>query len=855
MPLAPGTRFGPYEIIASLGAGGMGEVYRARDTRLDRDVALKILPEAFANDPDRRARFEREAKAVAALSHPNILAIFDVGESPSAGSGQAVVYAATELLEGQTLRDRLQSGPLPPRKAIELAVQIARGLSSAHDRGIVHRDLKPENLFLVGDGQIKILDFGLARQAAAAAGSGATQTIAATDPGTVLGTVGYMAPEQVRGRTVDARADLFSLGVVLYEMVSGHRAFQRDTAADTMSAILREDPPEVSGTRPDVSPALDRIIRHCLEKEPDERFQTARDVAFALTALSGSATSISGPVPAASGGTSGRGWVLAAAIAIAAALGGMWAGRAMVADAFDPVFTALTFDHQAIFTARFMPDDETVVFSAAVSGNAASLFELRPGSGVPRGFGPPRTHLLSISGSGELAVLTDVRFVSHRIFTGTLSRMSMDSAPRAVASGVRDADWLPDGSDLVVVREAAGEDLLEFPMGKVVHRTAGYMSAPRVSPDGTRVAFLEHPEKFDNRGWAKVVDRNGRVTSLSEQYWGAETVAWSADGQLVLHAGATVGDYQLWAAPPDGASPPVAILPSPGSLYIHDTASDGRALITREDSRYGVVARGAGQDAERDLSVNDQSWSPMLFPDGRSVVFGDGRAGEDYGVVIRGVDGAAPARIGSGNSRAISPDGLWVSANLFSSGRCVAYPTGLGAMVSIEMGALERCTNVEWFPDGKHVFIIGNEAGKPTRAYQASFPSGTPEPMLPDGVLPSVISATGLRVLAKAPDGTWQNWEVGGGATPVLGLRTDDVPIAWEAGDRSVLVGSHARVPALVDRVDLTTGQRVTVGEYAPADRAGLLLVRPRMWLDGGRQYSYDYVRRVSTLFMVTGTR
>ncbi len=314
MALTAGTRLGPYEIVGPLGAGGMGEVFRARDTRLNRDVAIKVLPESYAADPDpstlrepqgrpepgrtgtssgssraksrdeRRARFEREAQAVAALSHPNILAIFDTGVHV----GQ--LFVVTELLEGETLRERLLTGALPVRKAVEIAVHIAHGLAAAHDKHLVHRDLKPDNVFLLEDGQVKILDFGLARQVVT--GTGATGTVAAmTDPGTVMGTVGYMAPEQVRGQTVDARTDLFALGAVLYEMLGGQRAFRRDTAADTMFAIVKEDPPDLATVRADLSPALDRIVQHCLEKNPNERFQTARDVAFALDGLSGSGPS------------------------------------------------------------------------------------------------------------------------------------------------------------------------------------------------------------------------------------------------------------------------------------------------------------------------------------------------------------------------------------------------------------------------------------------------------------------------------------------------------------------------------------------------------------------------------------
>jgi serine/threonine protein kinase len=309
MPWASGTKLGNYEIVSAIGAGGMGEVYRALDTRLGRTVAIKFLPEAFASDADRLARFEREAKILASLNHPNIAQVYGFED-------RALVM---ELLEGTTLRERLEEGTLPVRKAVEYAVQIARGLAAAHERGIVHRDLKPENVFVTSDGYVKLLDFGLAR--AVPRHADVTQTVMSpnTDPGTVMGTVGYMAPEQVRGQTLDARADLFAFGAVLYEMLAGERAFRRDTAAETMTAILREEPPDLLVARADLPPALERIVRHCLEKSPAERFQTARDVAFALEALATSAASPSrsAPLPAVAvaPGRSHERWIWMAACA------------------------------------------------------------------------------------------------------------------------------------------------------------------------------------------------------------------------------------------------------------------------------------------------------------------------------------------------------------------------------------------------------------------------------------------------------------------------------------------------------------------------------------------------------------
>ncbi len=856
MALTPGTRLGPYEIIAAIGAGGMGEVYRARDTRLDRDVALKILPESFAVDPDRRARFEREAKAVAALSHPNILAIFDVGDS------EGRFFAATELLEGQTLRERLSTGALPTRKAIEFGVQLARGLASAHDKGIAHRDLKPENIFLVSDGQVKILDFGLAKalgSGPSGAEPGATETMAVTNPGTVMGTVGYMAPEQVRGRGVDARADLFSLGAVLFEMVTGQRAFQRDTAADTMSAILREDPPELSSTRPDLTPALDRIIRHCLEKEPNERFQTARDVAFALTSLSGSAASVSSSAQAVQDPTRRRAWLMPALVAIATAVvaggGGLILGKSMSTPAPHMTFVSKTVVPQAIFNARFMPDGQTLIYSAALSGNQVALFEARPGSPIPRSFGPPKTHLLSVSKSGELAVLMNANFIAHRLLGGTLARMTTDGAPRALAQDVREADWLPDGSDLAVIRVAEGGDTLEFPVGHVVHQTVGYFSDPRVSPDGSLLAFMEHPARFDNRGWVKVVSRAGKVTTVAGEFSGQEGMTWSADSRYVFFSGVASGGnhYEVYKAPADGGSPFISVLNGAGTLYVHDRAPDGRFAITREDTTYGVAAKGNGSD-ERDLTPLDQAWGPRLSNDGSFVVMTDGYGGDDYSVVMRRLDGSPSVRLGEGNAGDLSPDERWVTANLFSTSRCVVYPTGPGKTVQIQMGPLQQCLGAGWFPDGKHLVIEGNEPGKATRMYKAAFPDGQPLALLPEGLQFVTMSKDGKWLLVRNSAGLLERRTDDGASQPVKGFTATDRIVDWSTDLRSVTVADNS-IPAVVSRLNLDTGERITLSTVAPPNMAGVLGVGVAVFRDDGRQYVYSYVRRVSALYEVNGLR
>jgi eukaryotic-like serine/threonine-protein kinase len=867
MALTPGTRLGPYELVSAIGAGGMGEVYRARDTRLGRDVAVKVLPESFSGDLDRRARFEREAQAVAALSHPNIVAIHD------SGAHDGHVFVVMELLAGESLRQRLSRGALPVRKAVEIAIQIARGLGAAHGKGLVHRDLKPDNVFLLDDGQVKILDFGLARQTAPADHSGATQTQAATDPGIVMGTIGYMAPEQVRGQAVDARADVFAFGAVLYEMVSGARAFQRETTADTMTAILTQDPPELVGSRPDLSPALDRIIRHCLEKNPNERFQSARDIAFALEALSGSTASapaMSGAAPAiapAPPARRGISVVLVAALMVAAAAAGAVAAGLWPRSTADVQrFTMKTFDPQAIFNARFMADGETIIFSAAPVGNVPSLFEIRPGTLEARAFGPPGTHLLSVSAKGELAVLTGAAYLNHRLFAGKLAVMTVEGAPRVLADDVRDADWDASGANLAVIRRLASTDRLEYPVGKALHEANGYLSDVRVSPDGTRVAFMAHPSRYDDRGYIKVVDASGHVTTLAGEYWGEEGIAWTQDGAHIMFAASaragnsnkTAGEmsYQIYEVAADGRTPATLAFPSPADFTILDLGRDGRWLATRDDLRYGIVARGAGQAQERDLGWLNKNWGPSLSSDGHRLLFADGNASADYAVSWRNVDGSPVVRLGDGDAYGWSGDGKWAAGLIQSSSKIVLYPADAGSPVPLDTAPVTHVEGITWYPDSKSVVYSGAEPSKPARLYRQALAGGRPEPFLADDLASPTFSPDGTLVVCYPSKGLPALYPVNGGPSrPIPGIRDTDDVVGFTEDGRALIVHRDVLVPAGLDRIDLSSGARTSFKELAPADRAGLVRIAvsgPVLKADGS-QYAYSYLKRLSTLFVREG--
>jgi serine/threonine protein kinase len=862
MSLKPGTRVGPYEILGPLGAGGMGEVYRANDARLSREVAIKVLPKQVAGDEGFLGRFEREAKAVAALSHPGILAIFDFG------THDGLAYAVTELLEGETLRARLASGALPARKAVDLAVQIARGLAAAHDKGIVHRDLKPENLFVTRDGRVKILDFGLARSTEAPTAANATQTptrVELTSPGAVLGTVGYMSPEQVRGAAADARSDIFSLGCVLHEMLTGTRAFDKDTAAETMTAILHEDPAVPAGSST-VSGALRSILDRCLEKDPAERFRSAHDLAIALeSAMSASSASSPNAMPERAPASKGMRWALVLAAAaglllLGAAIPSLMhrLGQAGPSSASRLSFQPITFQQMSIFRAQFAPDGRTIVFSAALSGNTPQIFTVSLDFPEPRSLGLPGTQLLSVSKKGELAVLTRVRHLNHRLFEGTLARVPMSGgAPREIQEGVREADWTPDGDDLAIIRSVEGQDRLECPLGTELARGTGYLSDVRVSHDGRHIAFFEHPLRYDDRGVLVVVDRKGGTTWRSPAFTRLEGLAWSADDRELVFGGVK-DQHQLtiFAATPSGAIREA--LSAPGNLVAFDVAGDGRWIVAVEDRHREVRGRGPGASQEVSLSWFDNSIPSAISADGRTLIFTEQAdvVGGNYAVGSRKTDGSPIVRLGEGQSYDLSPDGKWVAAVIPGPPeKLVLYPTGAGQPRPLEAAGLASFADARFSPDGKTLFVAASEAGHARRYYALDLTGGEPRPVTGEGTATGRLSPDGRTFVARALDTyTFALYPVGGGpSTPLPFLTPDDVLVRWTADGRGVFVHRYGDVPAPLERVDVATGRREHVLDIAPPDLAGALRVNVVVLADDPHNYAYSYILQHSTIYVVEG--
>ncbi len=836
----------------------MGEVYRARDERLKRDVAVKVLPASYSQDAERLRRFEREAQAAGALNHPNITAVYDVGTHDGAP------YVVSELLEGETLLSALAGGKLPQRKAVDYALQIAHGLAAAHEKGIVHRDLKPDNLFVLKDGRIKILDFGLAKLTQNEAGPEVTNLptkTGGTVPGMVLGTLGYMSPEQVKGEPADARSDIFSFGAILYEMLSGKRAFHGDSAAETMSAILREEPPDISVTNQGISPGLERIVRHCIEKKPEQRFHSAHDVAFALEALSGLSTSGLPTVPF-SPAVRKRRLVPAgvAVLLVGTAAAAYFAGRRMesASRSGGASFQQLTFKQQAIFNARFAPDGRTIVYSAALQGNTPDLFTVRPDFPEAKALGLSGVHLLSVSSRGELALLTHARYISHNVFQGTLAQMPLEGgAPRDVIENVREADWSPDGSSLAVIREVGGKDRLEFPVGKILCETGGYFSDLRFSPRGGRIAFFEHPVRWDDRGLLAVTDLQGKKTVLADGFWGEEGLVWSTDGQEVLFsAGNAYSDFSVLAVTLSGRRR--IALESAGGLTIHDMRPDGRWLATRDDFVQALPVLPPGQTAERDLSWLDLSDHPLLSADGKTILFTEqsGSLGANYAVCLRRTDGSAVVRLGEGTPADLSPDGKWALAIVPTSPQqLVLYPIGAGETRRLDRGGIESYESAMFFPDGRSVLFCGHEPAHAPRCYVEEIAAGKPRAVTPEGTTRGILSPDARQILVQGGGGLVL-YPVGGGqGRPVPGTTPDDIAIRWSRDGRSLLVSRGNDVPLRIERITLPAGRRDPVRTIGPADLSGVTSVGAPFFGEDEKSYAYVFSRTISHLFLVEGAR
>ena len=827
MTLAAGVRLGPYEILSPLGAGGMGEVYRAKDHRLGREVAVKVLSTEAAASPERRARFEKEARSASALNHPNIVSIYDIGQDGE------TTYIAMELVDGATLRDSLPAAPLPAKKVLDIAVQIADGLAKAHAAGIVHRDLKPENVMMSRDGFVKILDFGLAKLVETAADN-LSDLPTGTTPGMIMGTAGYMSPEQAAGRPLDFRSDQFSFGAILYEMATGKRAFRRDTAAETLTAIIREEPQPVSQIEPRSPAPLRWIIERCLNKEAEERYASTKDLARDLDTLRDH-------LPEATSSGEMRPVDLDAGPAA-------------------PSFQRLSFQRGTILSARFAPDGRTVIYGASWDGNPTRLFSTRPESPESSALMLPDAEILSISANGMMAISLERHWAGRFIWSGTLAQVSMlGGAPREILEDVQWADWAPDGSSLAIARNVAGKNRIEFPIGNVLYETAGWVSHPRVSPDGSLVAFVIHPVHGNDMGSICVVDRNGRVRALTSDWVTVYGLSWPKHGKEIWYTATRAGVARaIWAVTLTGETR--MLLRTPGELTIHDVSKDGGVLVTSDNGKVGIVGLPPGQEKERDLSLLDWSRVCDLSPDGKTVLFdesgeGSGAAG---GVFARKTDGSPAVRLGDGRAGSFSPDGKWVvSLAQLPPHNARLLPVKAGTPREFEHGGL-AVHAARWLPDGRNLLLLANEPNAGLRLYVQSAEDGPPRAITPEGTGVGFfpVSADGKFVVAQGADHQFSLYSLeGGDPQPIPTLTPEDRPIRWTPMGNSLYVFRRGDLPSQVMRLDLTTGRKERVLDLMPPDPAGVVEIVSVQLTPDAASYAYSYHRILSDLLLVEGLK
>ncbi len=849
MSLSTGARVGPYEVLAPLGAGGMGEVYRARDAKLGRDIAIKLLPSAVASDPDRRQRFEQEARAASALNHPNILTVHDIGEADGS------LYIAMELVEGKTLRELIAPGePLPTKKLIDVAAQTAEGLAKAHAAGIVHRDLKPENLMVSKDGYVKILDFGLAKlteQGSQDASVLPTAIAAPTQPGTVMGTAGYMSPEQASGQPVDFRSDQFALGAILYEMATGKRAFQRKTGAETLVAIIKEEPEPIGQLAPKAPAPVRWIVERLLAKDPEERYASTKDLARELESVRDhlTETSLSGGLePAEPARTRRRGWLVPAllALVLGAALGVLV--KAMLGSKPAPAiqFQQLTFQRGQVQSARFAPDGQTIVYSAAWEGRRPEIFTTRPESAESRSLELPGAAVLSISSAGEIAVSLNRHFVIGYEATGTLARVPLaGGSPREVLESAQDADWSPDGKNLAVCRVVGNRSRLEYPIGKVLYEAPGWASAVRVSPDGRLLAFIDCLQRGNNDGYLKIMDTNGKLRLTGPFVNGGGPIAWSPRGDEVWFGG-------IMALSLDGKVRPVWTSPL---ARIEDHSRDGRVLLVESTGRRELV--GFGRDgAPHNLTALNWSFPSDISADGDTVLFYE-QIRQPPGVYVRKLDGSPAVRLADGEGSGLSPDGRWALTVKIPERRSITLvPTGVGEPKTLDIGNLTFLWG-NWFPDGKRILINGSEPGRGPRLFVQDISGGKPRPITPEGVSITMqtVSPDGRSIMARGPDGRIAIYpaEPGGEPRPVPGLDPEDIPIRWTADGRSLYVSRLSALPGIIDVVEIASGRRTTWKQFQPLDPSGVEQAGPAMISPDGTTYVYSFRRVLGDLFLATG--
>lgn len=859
-PIQPGRQVGPYLLLECIGQGGMGAVYRAKDARLGREVAVKVLLPELARDPERLHRFENEARIIGSLNHPNLMAVYDTG------TVEGHPYLVCELLDGEPLRARMGAGPMSPTRAVDYLRQIAQGLAAAHAQGVIHRDLKPENVFITRQGFVKLLDFGLAKNIGFASDRDATTLTcgpgvpAHTQAGMILGTVAYMSPEQIRGETLDGRSDIFALGLILYEMLTGRNPFRATSTIETLSAILKEEVPPMTPASGVVPVQLERLMLRCLEKDPAQRYQSVDDLVFQLQNLPELPT-MEHARPGRPG-LSRRGFLGAVSTALAGAAGlggGLLLGRR---SAGSPRFTRLATGQGPIHAARFVPGGLSVLFSASWDGQPPSLYALSTKTQVHRELGIRNAQLLAVSSREEIVVAQHPVLRSGSL-SGPLFQASVAGSGMAnVAPQGDGACYTRDGSQLAIVtaRSESGSSL-ELPPGKPLYVSPNDLRHPRMSED--RIVLFEDAGLWGSTSGTLIeVDLRGqrrdltRVEELTGLALGPGQDIWYSthrEGESCIHALGRRGEPRL-------------LLRHSGRLELQDVGEDGRALATLATQHQGMRMLGPGMTEPRDFGWQGAYRCYGLSHDGRRLLLGasGGWFSLKGPLYLRDAEGSPAIRVCEGLGDAcLSPDGTWIATGT-PEGAALVPATG-GTPLPLRLDGLSPVSFPGIFPDNRRVLSMTRDAqGRST--FHVFSPDAPPRLLCPAGR--SHFNSQDVI----SPDGRWMALlrdrlaSQDSGVPRILILSTEDgterasfplefaeAVIGWQGNAEGLYLLDRNRMPAILTHLDLGTGKRRLHARLGPADHSGIWGLSNLKVTPDGRHHAYSFFQQFSQLYLVEG--